>query len=156
MSDYDPYGDARKPSPEETQQTSVQKTERRAGSSVAAKQAPAPSRTDQAKAGVRKVRTMVAQAIWVVCILAAVILALGALCVALKANPDNSLVKWILDTANKLDFGIFERTKDGVYHASGNTHEALTKNAIVNWGIAAVVWLVIGGILSKIVRPKSA
>ena len=100
-------------------------------------------RTAQAKAAANLVRTRLAQLIWIVCALAALILAVGALCIALKANPDNGLVKFCIDTADKLDFGVFSRT-DGVAHWTGQSHAALTKNALVNWGLAAVVWLIIG------------
>jgi hypothetical protein len=84
---------------------------------------------------------------------AAVILAAGALCVALKANPDNALVKFILDTADKLDLGVFSRGKDGVAYFKGHTHAAETKNALINWGLAAVVWLVVGRVLERVIRP---
>ena len=62
-------------------------------------------------------------------------------------------MKFILDTADKLDLGVFSRGKDGVAHFKGHTHEALTKNALVNWGLAAVVWLVVGRVLERIIRP---
>ena len=55
------------------------------------------------------VRRRVAQVVWIVCAVAALFLAAGALCIALKANPDNALVKFIIDTADKLDFGVFSR-----------------------------------------------
>ena len=112
-------------------------------------------RTAQAKAAANMVRTRVAQAVWIVCVVAALFLAGGALCVALKANPDNGLVKFCIDTADKLDFGAFSRT-DGVAHWAGHSHEALTKNAGVNWGLAALVWLIGGKIVERIVRPRSA
>ena len=116
-------------------------------------QAPKPARSAQAKAVVTQVRTRVAQVVWIVCVVAALFLAGGALCIALKANPDNALVKFIIDTADKLDLGVFSRGKDGVAHFSGHTHAAETKNAIVNWGLAAVVWLVGGRILERVIRP---
>ena len=95
-------------------------------------------------------------ALWVVQgLLAALFLAGGALCIALKANPDNALVKLCIETADKLDFGVFSRT-DGVAHWTGHSHEALTKNACVNWGLAAVVWLVIGKVAERILRPRNA
>ena len=112
-----------------------------------------PDRSVQAKAAVTVVRTRVAQVVWVVCVVAAVFLAAGALCIALKANPDNALVKFILQTADKLDLGVFSRGKDGVAHFKGHSHGALTKNALVNWGLAAVVWLVVGRVLERIIRP---
>jgi|SRR5690349_14157534 hypothetical protein len=118
-------------------------------------QSAKPDRSAQAKAAVFVVRTRLAQVVWVVCVAAAVVLAAGALCIALKANPDNALVKFILQTADKLDLGVFSRGKDGVAHFKGHTHEALTKNALVNWGLAAVVWLVVGRVLERIIRPSA-
>lgn len=155
MSDYDPYGDARKPAPETTEQSGSQKTERRAARE-AEKKPPAPTRTEQASAAVGKARTLVAQAVWAVAVFAAVVLAGAALCIALKANPANNLVDFLVRTADKLDFGVFELGSNGIYHATGDTHEALTKNALVNYGVAAVVWLVLGGIVAKVIRPKAA
>ena len=87
------------------------------------------------------------------CALAALLLAAGALCIALKANPGNSLVKFCIDSADKLDLGVFSRA-DGVAHWKGHSHADVTKNALVNWGLAAVVWLVAGRILDRVVRPK--
>ena len=119
----------------------------------ATEQAPKPDRSAQAKAAVNQVRTRLAQVVWIVCVVAALFLAAGALCIALKANPDNALVKFIIDTADKLDLGVFSRGKDGVAHFTGHTHAAETKNALVNWGLAAVVWLVVGQVLERIIRP---
>jgi hypothetical protein len=110
-------------------------------------------RTVPVGATVSKVRTLVAQAIWIVCVLAALVLAVAALCIALKANQSNGLVKFFIDTADKLDFGVFSRGKDGVAHFKGHTHAADTKNALINWGLAAVVWLVGGRIVERVVRP---
>jgi hypothetical protein len=110
-------------------------------------------RPARAKSVATTVRTRVAQVVWLVCVVAALILAAGALCVALKANTDNALVKLILDTADKLDLGVFSRGKDGFFHWKGHTDADATKNAVVNWGLAAVVWLVGGKILERIIRP---
>jgi hypothetical protein len=112
-------------------------------------------RTAQAKAVADMVRTRVAQLVWIVCVLAALVLAVGALCIALKANGDNSLVKFCIDTADKLDLGAFSRI-DGVAHWKGHSQSALTKNACVNWGLAAVVWLIVGKIVERVVRPRSS
>lgn len=112
-------------------------------------------RAAQAKAAANLVRTRIAQLVWIVCVLAALILAIGALCIALKANQDNDLVKFFIDTADKLDLGVFSRT-DGVAHWKGHSHEAVTKNACVNWGLAAVVWLIAGKVLERIIRPRHA
>jgi hypothetical protein len=102
------------------------------------------------------VRVRAAQVVWVICVLAALVLAAGALCVALKANPDNALVKFLLDTADRLDLGVFSRGKNGVFHWSGSSDAAATKNAVVNWGLAAVVWLVAGKLLERVIAPRGA
>jgi hypothetical protein len=108
----------------------------------------------RAKAATNALRARVAQVVWILCALAALVLAVGALCIALKANLDNGLVKFCIDTANKLDLGVFSRV-DGVAHWKGRSHEALTKNALVNWGLAAVVWLIVGRVVERIVRPRA-
>lgn len=126
-----------------------------AGSGEAADDSEAGKRADrsgQVRATVNTFRSRLAQAIWIVCVLAALVLAIGALCIALKANASNGLVKFFVDTADKLDFGVFSR-QDGVFHWKGQSHSAMTKNALVNWGLAAVVWLIGGRILERIVRP---
>lgn len=112
-----------------------------------------PRRTAQVSATIAMVRSRAAQVIWIVCVVAALFLAAGALCISLKANADNSLVKFFVDTADKLDFGVFSRGKDGVAHFKGHSQAALTKNALVNWGLAAVVWLVGGHLVQRVVRP---
>lgn len=97
-----------------------------------------------------KVRTRVAQLIWVVFALAALFLAVGALCIALDANQDNSLVAFVLDVAGAVDLGIFSR-ENGIKEFGGGNAD--TKNALFNWGLGAVAWLVAGRILDRIVRP---
>jgi hypothetical protein len=110
-------------------------------------------RAAQARKAVAAVRSRIAQVVWLLCVLAALVLAVGALCIALKANQDNNLVKFVIDSADKLDFGVFSRGKDGVAHWKGNTDAAHTKNALVNWGLAALVWLVGGKLVERVVRP---
>jgi hypothetical protein len=119
---------------------------------TSAKDQKKADRVAQTKAAVANVRTRVAQVVWLLCVVAALVLAIGALCIALKANADNSLVSFVKDAADKVDLGVFSR-KDGVAHFSGHGHAAMTKNALVNWGLGAVVWLVAGRILDRIIRP---
>ena len=97
-----------------------------------------------------KIRVQLARALWLLCALAALFLAVGALLVALDANRSNELVQFVLDVADKLDLGIFSR-QNGVKEFTG--HDAATKNALFNWGLAAIAWLVVGRILDRIVRP---
>lgn len=118
------------------------------------RQADRGRRRAAVRATTNKVRSVIAQVVWLICVVAALILAIGALCIALKANPHNSLVTWFVTTADKLDLGVFSR-QSGVFHWKGHSHAAQTKNALVNWGIAAVVWLVVGKILERILRPSA-
>jgi hypothetical protein len=97
-----------------------------------------------------KVRVRLAQAVWLVFVVCALFLAVGALCIALGANKDNALVRFVLDGANLVDLDVFSRT-DGIKQFHGEN--AATKNALFNWGIGAVVYLVVGRILERLIRP---
>jgi len=103
---------------------------------------------------VRKARQWVARGVWLLCALFALILAVGALLIALHgagSNPDNGLYKFFVRSGDNLDFGAFSRD-NGLFSFTGK--DALTKNALTNWGIAAVVWLVIGRVLDRVIRPR--
>ncbi|MEV7431119.1 MULTISPECIES: hypothetical protein [unclassified Nocardioides] len=100
--------------------------------------------------GGKAVRANVATALWTLFALAAIFLAVGALCVALDANRDNGLVSFVLDVADAVDLGIFSRD-NGIKQFDGGNAE--TKNALFNWGLGAVAWLVVGRIVERVVRP---
>jgi len=100
---------------------------------------------------VHRGRSALAQLVWVLCSLAALVLALGALFIAFDANTDNALVKLVLDVADRLDLGVFDRD-DGI--KQWTSENAQTKNALFNWGIGALVWLVGGRILERVIRPS--
>lgn len=95
-------------------------------------------------------RTRLAQVLWLVCVLAALFLAVGALCIALDLNQRNALVAFVIDVADAVDLGVFSR-QDGVKQFTGDN--AQTMNALVNWGLGAIAWLVLGRILERLVRP---
>ena len=99
---------------------------------------------------VARVRTRVAQLVWLVCVACALLLAVGALLIALDANPKNELVKFVLDGAHAVDLGIFS-LNNGIkeFHGEG----ADVKNALLNWGLGAVAYLVVGRILDRLIRP---
>jgi hypothetical protein len=97
-----------------------------------------------------KVRVRLAQAVWLVCVVCALFLAVGALCIALGANKSNDLVRFVLHGASLVDLDVFSRT-DGIKRFTGEN--AATKNALFNWGIGAVAYLVVGKILDRLIRP---
>lgn len=99
------------------------------------------------------VRGQAARAVRIIFGVLAAILALGAVLIVLRhnINLDNSIVKFILDTADAIS-GPFSRS-DGIFQFTGKN--AVAKNALLNWGIAAVVYLVIGRLLANLIAPKS-
>jgi hypothetical protein len=99
------------------------------------------------------VRSQAARAIRIIFGILAAILALGAVLIVLRhnINLDNSIVKFVLETADNIS-GPFSRS-DGIFHFTGKN--AVAKNALLNWGIAAIVYLVVGRLLANLVAPKS-
>ena len=97
-----------------------------------------------------KIRAKMAQLLWLVCALAALLLAVGALLVALDANQKNDLVDFVLRAADFVDLGVFSR-EDGIKQFRGQGADV--KNALFNWGLGAIAWLVVGRILDRIVKP---
>lgn len=102
---------------------------------------------------VSSARRVAATVIWVLAVLAALILAAGALVTALDFNAKNGVVEFLTDTAKSLNFlgTLKEFEPDG--KSADAAHSALVKERLVNWGIAAVVYLVVGKVLDRLVRP---
>ena len=96
------------------------------------------------KATAQAVRTQVASLVWLAAVVCALFLAVGALMVALNMNQDNAIVSFITDVAHRIDFGEFKK-----FHGK----DAEVKAALTNWDIAAVIYLVIGKVLDRIIRP---
>jgi hypothetical protein len=99
---------------------------------------------------VTQVRVRIAQVVWLAFVFCALLLAVGALLIALDANKDNSLVDLVLDGADAVDLGIFTRD-NGIKDFRGDGAEV--KNALLNWGLGALAYLVVGKILDRIIRP---
>ncbi len=101
-----------------------------------------------------KVRAQAARAVRILFTALAVILALGAILVVLRGsiNEQNPIVQFITDVADAVS-GPFS-LNGGIFDFSGKNADA--KNALSNWGIAAIVYLVIGRVLSNAIAPKSS
>ncbi|MEU4608713.1 hypothetical protein AB0F43_37480 [Kribbella sp. NPDC023972] len=94
--------------------------------------------------GVRRLRNLIASLIWLAAVIAAAVLALGALFTALdQTNQSNEIVRWVLERGHDL-VGPF---KD-LFRL-----ETAKNTLLVNWGIAALVYLIAGKILERFVRP---
>jgi hypothetical protein len=94
--------------------------------------------------GVNRVRNIAASLVWLVAVVCAGVLALGALFTALdQANKNNEIVSWVLDRGHDLvgPFGdLFQL-------------ETAKNTLLVNWAIAALAYLVVGKIAERIIRP---
>jgi hypothetical protein len=105
-----------------------------------------------AKVGSDAVRNRVASIVWIIAVVCAVILILAALAVALGAQANNPIVEWLGHAANALagpfgglHHGIFElKTKSGA--------DDTIKNALINWGLAAIAYLVVGKVVSRVIH----
>ena len=124
-----------------------------AGNKPAAKKPLTPSKPAQSSgkaamstvgSGVKQARNLIASLIWLIAVLAAAVLALGALFTALdQANQSNEIVRFILARGHDI-VGPF---KD-LFRL-----ETAKNTLLVNWGIAALVYLIAGKIVERFVRP---
>ena len=96
-----------------------------------------------------KLRATLAQIVWIVSALSALLLAMGALLIALEANRANDAVHVILRAADFVDLDVFSRS-DGIKQFRGEGAD--TKNALFNWGLGAIAWLVVGRLVSKLIK----
>jgi hypothetical protein len=118
--------------------------------SESAEKAPGKRRTPSVSMSLSGVRTRIAQLLWLVCVVFALFLAVGALTYALDANRDNGLVDFVRTWANRVDLGVFSQ-ENGIKEFVGKNSDI--KNALFNWGLGAVFWLVLGRVLDRVVRP---
>lgn len=98
----------------------------------------------------KHVRVQGARVVGLVFLVLAVVLALAALFIALEANPDNSFVSFVLDAAKSVDLGVFDLENPIKEFGGAN---GPTKEALLNYGLGAVVYLVVGRVLERIIRP---
>ena len=95
-------------------------------------------------AAVRQVRDLLASAVLTVAVLAAVVLATGAVLTALGANPENAITSTVRGLGGTLD-GPFA----DLFTFAGEPGKQL----LVNWGIAALAYLIVGRVLERVLRP---
>ena len=99
-----------------------------------------------------RLRNLAASVVWIVAVVCALTLAVGALLIALDFNRSNAIVDLVTQAADAIDFGEFKEFDAGKSKASRES--ALTKSVMVNWGIAAIIYLVVGKVLERLLRPK--
>lgn len=70
------------------------------------------------------------------------LIVVGIVLVLLEANSDNAIVGWLLDAA-----GWLAEPFDNVFSLDGRK-----KNIAVNYGLAALVYALVGGLLARLLR----
>jgi hypothetical protein len=95
-------------------------------------------------AGAAIARASMARALMLLVSAVALVLVLGILLVVLEANRSNELVQLVRDAA-----GILAGPFDGLFALDSNKAEKA-----VNWGIAAVVWLALGRLVSGLLLRR--
>lgn len=110
----------------------------------------APSARASRSLMVARVRDNIARVVWMVCMALALVLAIAAFTYALEANEDNGLVTLARDLADTFDLGFFDLDNPVKAFEGKN---AVVKTALFNYGLASVVYLVVGRVLERIVRP---
>jgi hypothetical protein len=112
-----------------------------------------PKTADPPNQRATRIRVGIGQLVWLVCVVFALVLAVGALLISLRGsatNSDNALYQLVVDGGDTLDFAVLSR-HDGLFDFAGKSAE--TKDALANWGLAAIVWLCIGRIADRAIRP---
>ena len=140
---------AAKPAAKSAAKSSGSSTERKSRDSGKEKE----SKGAAAKSSIDQVRSTIATVVWVAAVLCAVVLAAGALVVALDFNARNDVVRFLTDTAKNINFLGDMKTFEPDGRSRDAVQSARTKEVLVNWGICAVVYLVGGKILDRVIRP---
>lgn len=109
--------------------------------------------TSKSGVDIVRARNLIAKVVWGICLVFALVLALGALLIALKANENNGLVTFIQNFAGGVDLGAFDKDNGVFTFTDKNVETREIKNALVNWGLGAVVWLIIGRVAERLIRP---
>lgn len=90
-----------------------------------------------------RMRESLANVIFVLATFVALVLVLGALLTTLGANEDNTIVSGVLGLADRFE-GPF---------ADMFTFDDAKRQVLVNWLIAAAVYLVVGRFVARLIRP---
>lgn len=102
---------------------------------------------------VKRIRTVIARIVWFVCVFFALILAAAVLLVAIEANTSNDLVRFVGDTSDMIDLGLFDLSDPIKDFNTQVPNFSDTGTVLFNYGLAAIAWLVIGRIADAVIRP---
>ena len=104
----------------------------------------------EGKSSGNRIRLTAARVLWLLFALCAFVLAVAALLIAIDAERTNPIVELVLDLADGVDLGIFD-LDNPIKRFTGENGETTT--ALFNYGIGAVVYLVVGRLADRLVRP---
>ena len=90
-------------------------------------------------------RARLATAVWLAAAACSMVLAVGALLAALRVGGGHVVVDAVRGAARTLDLGTL---------TSYAGEDALVRERLTSWGAAAVVYLVVGAVLDRLVRPR--
>lgn len=107
-----------------------------------------------AKVGSDAIRSRIASLVSIVAVICAVVLALAAVLIALQDNvkSGNPIVEWLTSSSNVLA-GPFGDVRGNGFDGGIFNLDSTPKEALANWGLAAVIYLLVGRILDRIIRP---
>jgi len=107
-----------------------------------------------AKVGSDAIRSRIASIVWIVAVVCAVILALAAILIALQDNvkSGNPIVEWLTGVSNVIA-GPFGNVEGSAFSGGLFNLDSTPKEALANWGVAALVYLVVGRLLDRVIRP---
>ena len=97
-----------------------------------------------------RVRTTAARVVWGIFLVFGLMMASAALLIALEANGDNNLVHFVLDFARSIDLGVFD-LDNPIRDFKGENHQI--KEALLTYGLGGIVYLIIGRVLERVIRP---
>lgn len=119
---------------------------------------PAPTSTRKTRKTVApdmtQARSIAGRVVGAILALFAGVLALAALLIVLEANPENGLVEFVLDLANDIDLGVFSLDNPIKSFGDGLPDSGdLKKIALLNYGLGAVVYLIVSRVAERAIRP---
>jgi membrane-bound ClpP family serine protease len=94
------------------------------------------------RAGASRTLALLARLVDLITAAVVLLIVLGIVLVVLKANPANQIVTWVHDAASFLA---------GPFDNLFKLRNPRTETA-VNWGIAAVVYLIVGRFIARLLR----
>lgn len=100
----------------------------------------------------RAVRAVLSTLVWALAVACALIFTATALVIAFRADPSQAVVRSLLRSADVLGFDVFSPYA-GIAQFEGEWGRV--KTGMANCGLGALVFLLVGGVASRILRPAT-